>query len=348
MRAEGVSFHHALELLRQDYVPSAPGPVVKNRTRAEAAAADRRHGGRQKAAANRGGLLPPDVERCAGGAAVSHQARPSIREIIDRFKLGYANRSLCLHLPASNRAAGDAQRTRLKELGILRNQKPGTSTSMVRWLSRCSIWTAKWWRCTGGRSRRTCAQARRTPVSSRRAPGRVERRSPHRIEGHHPVRGADRRLDVLGCGLSAMSRPAMASTASQPTIARPSRSTARSAFTSPTTATTRATKPRLKLADELMGMGIECFRVQFPKGMDANEYALKTTPATKASRACCLTGRRGWAKARGPSWPERAADRPRKTEPAAKEKTITEPVIAAASGSLPSQQRSGDAGGEVG
>ena len=46
-------------------------------------------------------------------------------EIIDRFKLGYANRSLCLHLPAWNRAAGEAQRTRLKELGILRNQKPG-------------------------------------------------------------------------------------------------------------------------------------------------------------------------------------------------------------------------------
>ena len=46
-------------------------------------------------------------------------------EIVDRFRLGYANRTLCLHLPASNRAAGDAQRTRLKQLGILRNQKPG-------------------------------------------------------------------------------------------------------------------------------------------------------------------------------------------------------------------------------
>ena len=37
-----------------------------------------------------------------------------------------------------------------------------------------------------------------------------------------------------------------------------------------------------KLAEELMGIGIECFRVQFPKGMDANEYALKTQPAAKA------------------------------------------------------------------
>ena len=41
-------------------------------------------------------------------------------------------------------------------------------------------------------------------------------------------------------------------------------------------------KAAAKLAEELMGTGIECFRVQFPKGMDANEYALKTQPAAKA------------------------------------------------------------------
>jgi DNA primase len=37
-----------------------------------------------------------------------------------------------------------------------------------------------------------------------------------------------------------------------------------------------------KLAATLMAEGIECFRVQFPKGMDANEYALKMAPAPKA------------------------------------------------------------------
>ena len=36
------------------------------------------------------------------------------------------------------------------------------------------------------------------------------------------------------------------------------------------------------LAEELIEMGIECFRVQFPKGMDANDYALKVTPAAKS------------------------------------------------------------------
>jgi hypothetical protein len=38
----------------------------------------------------------------------------------------------------------------------------------------------------------------------------------------------------------------------------------------------------LSLAEELMAIGIECFRVLFPKGMDANEYALKVTPAEKS------------------------------------------------------------------
>ncbi len=44
-----------------------------------------------------------------------------------------------------------------------------------------------------------------------------------------------------------------------------------------------------KLAAELMEKGVECFRVQFPKGQDANEYALKVTPATK-SLGVLLTG----------------------------------------------------------
>jgi hypothetical protein len=35
------------------------------------------------------------------------------------------------------------------------------------------------------------------------------------------------------------------------------------------------------LAEELLAMGIECFRVQFPRDQDANEFALKNQPAAK-------------------------------------------------------------------
>lgn len=37
-----------------------------------------------------------------------------------------------------------------------------------------------------------------------------------------------------------------------------------------------------KLAERLQGIGIDCFRVVFPKGMDANEYAVKVQPAAKS------------------------------------------------------------------
>ena len=36
-----------------------------------------------------------------------------------------------------------------------------------------------------------------------------------------------------------------------------------------------------KHAEELLAMGIECLRVQFPRGMDANEFAVKNQPAAK-------------------------------------------------------------------
>ena len=45
-------------------------------------------------------------------------------------------------------------------------------------------------------------------------------------------------------------------------------------------------KAAAKLAEELMEMGIECFRVVFPKGMDANEYALKVSQRRRVW-ACC-------------------------------------------------------------
>ena len=38
----------------------------------------------------------------------------------------------------------------------------------------------------------------------------------------------------------------------------------------------------LELAEKLQAEGIECFRVLFPKGMDANEYALRMSPADKS------------------------------------------------------------------
>ena len=52
-------------------------------------------------------------------------------EAITKFRLGFANRTLGLRLPSSDRAAGVAMRGRLQALSVLR--EPGMSISMGRW-----------------------------------------------------------------------------------------------------------------------------------------------------------------------------------------------------------------------
>ena len=37
-----------------------------------------------------------------------------------------------------------------------------------------------------------------------------------------------------------------------------------------------------KVSQQLQAQGLDCYRIQFPKGMDANEYALKVTPASRS------------------------------------------------------------------
>lgn len=127
MPAEGVSFHHALELLKRDHFSLTAGPIQPIKTCTvrklppliDATADDKKLLGIVVDYYHRTLKDSPEAERCLVKRGLQSG------EIIDRFKLGYANRTLCLHLPAWNRAAGQAQRTRLKELGILRNQKPG-------------------------------------------------------------------------------------------------------------------------------------------------------------------------------------------------------------------------------
>src|SRR5258706_849054 len=88
------------------------------------------------------------------------------------------------------------------------------------------------------------------------------------------------------------------------------------------------------LAEELLAMGMECFGVQFPKGMDANEYGLKVTPAAKSlgmllGKARCIgNGQRPTVAVIEPQTIEE------KTEAAAKEK-ITEPITTAATPTVP-------------
>ena len=115
---------------------------------------------------------------------------------------------------------------------------------------------------------------------------------------------------------------------------------ARSAFTSPTTATKPETAPLLQLSKELMEMGIECFRVLFPKGMDANEYARKVQPAAKSLGV--LLNKAEWlGKGERPAPAPIAESMPAELEAAAKEEMMEEEspaeIVAEASAVAPAK-----------
>ena len=116
MRANGVSFRHAVELLRADHLPLAAVPIqpVKHGTVRKTAAAGGA-GCRRPGAADAGcGLLQRDVEAVAGGAEVSGIARPEVTGDDRPLQAGFANRTLGYRLPAKNRAAGAEMRGRLQ------------------------------------------------------------------------------------------------------------------------------------------------------------------------------------------------------------------------------------------
>lgn len=123
MRSEGVSFRHAVELLRERGASIGAGRAIEAVKKSTVP------------------LLPSPIDASADDAGVMRQvvayynetlkASPAARaylkrrgiesdEAIDRFQLGYADRSLGLRLPNKNRRAGAEIRERLQRLGILR------------------------------------------------------------------------------------------------------------------------------------------------------------------------------------------------------------------------------------
>ncbi len=136
MRVEGVSFRHAVELLRDDnaslvtaamIVPAGP------RTRLTREGFGLKHSTVPKLESP----VDPKVDDREllrqvidyyhetlkeSPQALSYLAKRGLQseEAIERFKLGYANRTLGYRLPQKNRVAGAESRGRLQQLGILR------------------------------------------------------------------------------------------------------------------------------------------------------------------------------------------------------------------------------------
>jgi len=283
MKTEGVSFRHAVELLREGLpslaaapsnrpvktstVPKLPWPRDEKATDAE--------------------LLDQVVDfyhetLLASPEAIAYLTKRGIadEEAIRRFRLGYANRTLGLRLPKANRRLGAELRGRLAEMGVLRKSGhehlAGSVTAPV--FDEQGNVAELYGRKINDSLRKGTAYHLYLPGPHRGV------WNPAALKEGREVILCESLIDALTFwvhgfrnvtstygtnGFTAEMLEAFKTYGTERVLI---------AFDRDKAGDTAAGK----LADRFAAEGIGCFRVLFPKGMDANEYALKVQPPGKS------------------------------------------------------------------
>ena len=280
MKAEGVSFRHAVELLRADMPVAVESPVVKTSTVRK---------------------LAPPVERGVDDAAMLEQVTSFYHEtlkqspealaylakrglnhpeMIERFRPGFANRTLGLRLPPKNRKAGDEMRGRLAQLGIIRESGHEHFNGSV---------TIPVFDAAG-----SVVEMYGRKITENLRPGtplHLYLPGAHRGVWNESALASSKEIVLCESLMDALTfwcagyRNVTASYGVNGFTDDHREAFRRHGVKRVLIAYDRdeaGDKAAAALADELMRAGIECFRVLFPKGMDANEYALKVGPAEKS------------------------------------------------------------------
>jgi DNA primase catalytic core len=283
MKTQGVSFRHAVELLRADFFPLAASSsrVVKHATVPMLGAPvsiemeDRE-------------LMQRVVEYYHETLKASHEAlgyleRRGIKsaEAIDHFKLGFANRTLGLRLPAKNRKEGDELRARLGKLGIIRE---GTGHEHFNGSLVVPIFNAAG----------DVVEVYGRKITSNLRPGtplHLYLTGPHR--GVWNLEALRESKEIILCealidaltfwcagyrnvttsygvgGFTSEHLEALRSYGTEHVLIAYDRDEA-------------GDRAADALGKQLLAAGIGVSRIEFPKGMDANEYALKVQPASRS------------------------------------------------------------------
>lgn len=282
MRCEGVSFRHALELIRAgDPKVLLSSEMAKTKRTTPKLAAPVEFDADDQT------LLSQVVEYYhrrlkETPAALSYLEARGIRQdsMIDRFKIGFSDRTLGLRLPQMNRTEGGKIRSRLISLGVYResgHEHFNGSVVIPIWNSRKEI----------------------TEIYGRKITSKLRAGTPlHTYLPGPRLRGvwngdALKTPEIILCEslIDALTFYAHGFT-------NVTTSYGINGFTEEmlTALVEHGVKRVLiaydrdaagdgaavKLASQLQGEGIECRRILFPKGMDANEYALKVQPAAES------------------------------------------------------------------
>jgi DNA primase len=287
MRAEGISTRYALELLSRDLVPLASvtaGPPPKQSTVPKLPP-----------------LFAPTIDDQQALNIVVNYYHETLKnspdspkakqylvqrglessEMIEHFRLGLSNRTLNYHVPDKNRAAGAEIRGRLEKLGILRQDTGHEHFNGSVVIPILNL------------------QGELVQMYGRKITARLRPGTDYHLYLPGPLRGvwneealiASKEIILCEALIDALTFWCAG-------FRHVTTSYGVNGFTDDHRAAFRKHGTRKlyiaydrddagenaaqKHAEELMQMGIECFRVKFPKGQDANEFALKTRPPGKA------------------------------------------------------------------
>ncbi len=120
MKTQGVSFKHACEILADDAGIHLDKEIVHKSTKPKLETPIDIQADKQKALAQVINFYCETLKQNTDGLAYLKLRGLTNPELIDTFKLGFANRTLGFRLPAANREDGKTIRGTLRELGILR------------------------------------------------------------------------------------------------------------------------------------------------------------------------------------------------------------------------------------
>ncbi|MEO8024593.1 CHC2 zinc finger domain-containing protein [Polaromonas sp.] len=288
MKLKGVSFRHAALLLKEDSsLAAVPGePVKRSTVRALPAPvvldADDRALALQVVDYYHQTLKQsPEALTYLQSRGLSHP------ELIDHFKLGFANRTLGLRLPEKNRKAGADIRTRLEKLGIYRESghEHFNGSLIVPILDAHGDVLELYGRKLLDNLR--AGTPKHLYLPSREGPDGQRTRGVFNVQAlgaHKEIILCEALIDALTFWCAGYRNVTTAYGVE--------------GFTDDMLTAFKAhgiervliafdrdeagERGAAKVAAQLQAAGMDVWRIQFPKGMDANEYAQKVTPAAKS------------------------------------------------------------------
>ena len=294
MRSHKVSFRHACELLAKQH-PALATPITEEASRQKKLSQGKlRQAHSFSLDEGDQALLDQVIEFYHQTLKTSPEALEYLdsrglgsMELIERFKLGYANRTLAYRLAPKAFKAGSDLRTALQRIGILRHSghEHLNGSIVIPLLSSGGDDGSAQPQVVGAYGRKVNQQLRAGTPKHLYLPG------PHR--GVFNREGIERQSEVILCealldaltfwkagyrnvtscygvnGLTDELLAALKQCGVQRILIAFDRDDA-------------GDRAAELLAKKLMSEGLDCFRLLFPKGMDANEYARSVKPAEKS------------------------------------------------------------------